>query len=310
MTTLVTGGCGFIGSHLVAKLLKNGEDVIVVDNLSTGKRENLRTGAELIIADIVNADTFPPLLEKVDRVFHLAAIASVELSHKHWYRSHQVNIGGLVNLFDSISRTGKNIPVVYASSAAVYGDCKALPIKESAPKIPLSAYGADKLACEQHGKIAAELHDIPNIGLRLFNVYGPNQDPHSPYSGVISIFMQRAGEGKPLTIFGNGQQSRDFVYVEDVVGTMLAAMRKLQTGVMAQGVFNVGTGNAVTIKELAEQVRSISGRDCIIEHGEPRSGEIQHSYCDNTRVKTELDYTPQCPLGHGLELTYDSVTHA
>lgn len=310
MTTLITGGCGFIGSHLARHVLQSGDSVIVVDDLSTGHRENMPRGAELIQADIVDANTFTPLMSRVDRVFHLAAIASVELSRSEWYRAHQVNIGGTVNLFQAIARAGKRIPVVYASSAAVYGDCKALPISETAATLPLSAYGADKLACEQHGKVAAALHGIPNAGLRFFNVYGPDQDPHSPYSGVISIFMQRASEGKPLTIYGSGEQSRDFVFVEDVVKTMLAAMDKLESGALDCGVFNVGTGKAITIKQLAEMVREISGNDFAIHHGPARDGEIRFSYCKNTLAAEKLGYIPECSLKHGLQLTYDSVKKA
>jgi UDP-glucose 4-epimerase len=143
--------------------------------------------------------------------------------------------------------------------------------------------------------------------MRFFNVYGPNQDPHSPYSGVISIFMQRAAESKDLTIFGDGEQSRDFVYVLDVVKTLDAAMQALQSGKETCNVFNVGTGNAITIRELAELVRRISGNAFPIYNGPPRSGEIRYSYCNNAHAAKQLGYIPSCPLEHGLQLTYDSV---
>lgn len=308
MATLVTGGCGFIGSHLVAQLVRSGERVLVVDDLSTGKRENLPPGVELAEADIVHPACFSPLLPVVDRVFHLAAIASVERSNRDWYRTHQVNIGGTVNLFHSIARSGRSIPVVYASSAAVYGDCPTLPIAETMPVAPLSAYGADKLACEQHAAVATELHGIPTAGLRFFNVYGPNQDAASPYSGVISIFMQKAAERQPLTILGDGEQTRDFVYVEDVVSTLLAAMEKLQTGALRRDVFNVGTGNAISIRKLAETINRIAGNDAPIQYGPARAGEIRHSYCANSHAATLLGYQPSCPLETGLQLTYGAVT--
>lgn len=306
MTILITGGCGFIGSHLVKRLLRDGERIRVVDDLSTGKRDAVPSEVELVEADIADPSVFPPLLHDVDRVYHLAAIASVEQSRINWYRSHQVNIGGTVNLFHAIARSGAPIPVVYASSAAIYGNCTALPIPEQTAPSPASAYGADKLACELHGRIAAELHGIPNVGLRFFNVYGPGQDPHSPYSGVISIFMERAAKAQDLSIYGNGQQSRDFVFVEDVVHTMRTAMEKLVDGTVRQDVFNVGTGKAVTIRELAEQVRSLSGHDVAIRHAPARQGEILHSYCDNRHAGEVLGYLPSCPLEDGLKRTYEA----
>ncbi|MCH2548042.1 MAG: GDP-mannose 4,6-dehydratase [Alphaproteobacteria bacterium] len=310
MTSLVTGGCGFIGSHLVEKLLQQGEEVIVVDNLSTGKRENLPANAELIEGDIVDANIFTPLLDRVNHVYHLAAVASVDLSRSAWYHAHKVNIGGTVNLLHSIAQSGKDIPVVYASSAAVYGDCDQLPLSEGAPAKPLSAYGIDKLSCENHARIATSIHNIPTAGLRFFNVYGPRQDPHSPYSGVISIFMQLASEKKALTIFGNGQQSRDFVYVDDVVQTLYVAMQKLDAKAIECGVFNVGTCNAVTIKQLAEQIRTISGHEFSIHYGPAREGDIQFSYCDNSLAKSQLGYTPTCKLEEGLRKTYGSVVQS
>lgn len=304
MTTLITGGCGFIGSHLVARLLRDGETVRIIDDLSTGSREALPDGVELTVGDIVDENIFPALLDGVDRVYHLAAIASVERSRTDWYRAHQVNIGGTVNLFHSIARSGRPVPVVYASSAAVYGDCATLPIHEQVAPMPLSAYGADKLACEWHGRIAAELHGIPTAGLRFFNVYGPGQDPHSPYSGVISIFMERAAQGQALTIYGDGLQSRDFVFVDDVVATLHAAMDKLLAGELKHGVFNVGTGKATTVRQLAEQVRAVSGKDIAIDHAPARQGEIQHSYCDNRLAAERLGVLPSCPLDLGLKRTY------
>lgn len=307
MTVLVTGGCGFIGSHIVRDLVRDGHAVRVLDDLSAGNRSTLPSGVEFIEGDIAEAGIFDAALEGVTQVFHLAAIASVERSRTDWLRCHAVNNGGMVNLLHSIAQRGSEIPVVYASSAAIYGNCDKLPIAEDIPAKPESAYGADKYGCELHGRVAAELHHIPNIGLRFFNVYGPGQDPRSPYSGVISIFMDRAIKGEALTIFGNGQQSRDFVYVDDVVRTMRAAMGKLTSGSITYGVYNVGTGKAVSITKLAEHIRDLSGKDIPIRYAPARQGEIMHSYCDNRRAVRELDYTPACSLDHGLTLTYESV---
>lgn len=304
MVALVTGGCGFIGSHLVASLVKSGVKVRVLDDLSTGRRGVLPQGVELIEADIVTEGVFHAALEGVEQVFHLAAIASVPRTVSEWHRTHQVNVGGLVNLFDAVSRTKRHIPVVFASSAAVYGNAEHLPVSEQSPTTPESAYGVDKLSCEWHGKVAEGLHSIPNIGLRFFNVYGPGQDPKSPYSGVISIFMERAAQGKPLVIYGDGTQSRDFVFVADVVNTVRAAMNALLAGRVRHGVFNVGTGNAVSIAELAREISRLSGAHVPVENAPARSGDILHSYCSNTLAGKVLGYLPVTALPEGLAQTY------
>ena len=306
MTTLITGGCGFIGSHLASHLLERGESVIVVDDLSTGKRENLSKDAQLVEADVVDPSVFPEPLESVDRVYHLAAIASVERARTEWYRAHQVNSGGMVNLLHSIVRSERRIPVVYASSAAVYGNAEQLPVTDSTPTHPLSAYGFDKLACEHHASLAAAF-DIPTVGLRFFNVYGPKQDPSSPYSGVISIFLDRAMRGEDLSIYGDGLQSRDFVYVSDVVQTLYRAMGRLEDGSITCDRFNVGMGNSISINELAETVRTLTGQSFTIHHVNARDGDIRHSYCDNTRTVEVLGYRPEVTLSEGLGITCEAL---
>lgn len=306
MTTLITGGCGFIGRHLTSALLAAGEKVIVLDDLSTGSKDALPQGAELVIGDITTTDIFDALVAQADRVYHLAAIASVERSRTDWYRAHTVNIGGTVNLFHAIAKSGKKLPVVYASSAAIYGDSDALPLAETTPAKPLSAYGADKYACEVHGKIAAELHGIPNAAMRFFNVYGPGQDPKSPYSGVISIFMDKARKGDPMTIFGDGSQSRDFVFVADVVRALRAAMEAAQLDGAGHEVFNVGTGKAITIQELARTIISLGGDRSELLFGPPREGEILHSYCDNRLAEKKLGFLPNTELVDGLKATYEA----
>ena len=199
---LVTGGCGFIGSHLVDRLLAEGAQVVVLDDLSTGRKENLAPGAELIIGDIRDRNSVRDAMTGVDGCFHLAAIASVEKAREAWSDTHAVNLAGTVTIFDAARHASSKgpVPVVYASSAAVYGnpgdDWKGR-ISEEAPTVPLSAYGADKLGCELHGRVAWTVHGVPTVGFRFFNVYGPRQDPASPYSGVISIFANRVAKRRP-----------------------------------------------------------------------------------------------------------------
>src|SRR5580658_5449763 len=212
-TYLVTGGAGFIGSHLCDALVADGHAVRVLDDLSTGKRANLPAGAELIEGDIADPAAVRQAVAGVDACFHLAAIASVARGVDDWLGTHRANLTGTITLFDELRRQPRPVPVVYASSAAIYGDCADLPIKESATKHPLSAYGADKYGCELHARVASHVHGVPTVGLRFFNVYGPRQDPRSPYSGVISIFCERLAAGRSVTVDGDGLQSRDFVYV-------------------------------------------------------------------------------------------------
>ncbi len=223
---LVTGGAGFIGSHLVDALLARGDVVRVLDDLSTGKRENLDPRAMLTVGDVADAAVVAGAMQGVDGCFHLAAVASVELGNRDWLGTHRTNLTGAITIFDAArrARPDRTVPVVYASSAAVYGDTPDLPLAESAATRPLSAYGADKLGCELHGRVAATVHGVRNAGCRFFNVYGPRQDPGSPYSGVISIFFNRIGRGQGITIFGDGGQTRDFIYVADVVEALLTTM--------------------------------------------------------------------------------------
>ncbi|MBY0407008.1 MAG: NAD-dependent epimerase/dehydratase family protein, partial [Rickettsiales bacterium] len=187
MHYIITGGAGFIGSYLMRRLLAAGHRLSVVDDLSSGKRENLPEGVEFIQADITTPGSLGTLLDTADGCFHLAAIVSVQRSQEEWLRTHQVNLGGTVALLDALRRSQRKVPFVFASTAAVYGTAQP-PHTEQAVCVPLSAYGADKLACECNSRLTSELYHIPTIGLRLFNVYGPGQDASSPYSGVISLF--------------------------------------------------------------------------------------------------------------------------
>ena len=272
-TYLVTGGAGFIGSHLCDALTRRGDTVRVLDDLSTGRRSNLAPGATLIEGDVADPAAVAAAMDGVDGCFHLAAIASVEKGITDWLGTHRANLTGTIAVFDAIRRQGRKIPVVYASSAAVYGDAP-VPIAETAPKAPLSAYGADKFGCELHARVASHVHGIPNVGLRFFNVYGPRQDPKSPYSGVISIFCERIAAGLPISIFGDGQQTRDFVYVTDVIRALLAAMALKPAD---SPVFNVCTGIPTSVAGLADLIAELAGKPLRAHTKPPRAGELRHS---------------------------------
>ncbi len=308
-TFLVTGGAGFIGSHLVAALLADGHRVRVVDDLSTGRRENLPDGVSFIEGSITDAALMQDAVGGIAGCFHLAAIASVERGIAAWLATHQVNLGGLITLFEAIRALPAPVPVVYASSAAVYGDAATLPITEETTTRPLSAYGADKLGCEQHALVASHVHGIPTLGLRFFNVYGPRQDPRSPYSGVISIFCDRLRAGQPIAVFGDGAQTRDFVFVADVVAALGAAMTRLRAGrvtpasVFPASVLNVCTGRATSVRDLAETIAGLCGRRADMRFAPARKGEIRHSLGAPEAMQAALGLGDPVPLRHGLAAT-------
>lgn len=301
-TWLVTGGAGFIGSHLVEALLRQGDQVRVLDDLSTGKRANLPPGTPLVEGDVADPAVMAGCVEGVDGCFHLAAIASVERGRTDWLGTHRTNQSGTIVLFDALRQAGLHVPVVYASSAAVYGDCPTVPITEDAACRPLSAYGADKLGCELHARVATHVHGIPTTGLRFFNVYGPRQDPASPYSGVISIFCRRIGQAEPIDIYGDGQQTRDFIYVADVVAGLLAAMRLPPPEAM---VFNLCTGIPTSVLDLAGSIATLAGTRLDATHRPPRGGEIRHSVGAPQRARAALGLPAPVLLQDGLRNVLD-----
>jgi len=292
---LVTGGCGFIGSHLIDSLIKDGHTVRILDNLSTGKRGNIQHDCEVIVGDVGNSEIVASSMENMDGCFHLAAIASVQQSNENWIGTHKTNLTGTINVFDAARQ--KKIPIVYASSAAVYGDNAEMPLKEYTDLRPLTAYGADKLGSELHARVASLVHGVPTVGLRFFNVYGPRQNPSSPYSGVISIFIKRLIEKKSIIIFGDGEQTRDFVYVGDVVSVLRSAMLNMSS---VPGVFNVCTGNSVSINKLVKVILSINGLSTPVEHKKTRKGDIRVSIGDPTRTKLMLGISAKISLADGL----------
>ncbi len=302
MRYLVTGGCGFIGSHLVDALLGAGHAVVVLDDLSSGQRGNLDPRASLVIGDVANSEDMAAVAKGVDGIFHLAAIASVQRCLDEWQRASAVNLGGTINALDAARRgPGTGVPVVFASSAAIYGDAGAAAVDEAHAPAPISFYGADKLGGEQHARIAASLMGVPATALRFFNIYGPRQDPRSPYSGVISIFSDRLRSGESLTIFGDGEQVRDFVFVGDVVRHLVAAMARLvRLRSPRFDVFNVCTGRATALNALLTTMAQVIGVDARAVHAAARPGDIRVSMGDPTRARRELAVEAEMPLHTGL----------
>ncbi|MEQ1887653.1 MAG: NAD-dependent epimerase/dehydratase family protein [Alphaproteobacteria bacterium] len=297
---LVTGGCGFIGSHLVDALLAAGHRVRVLDDLSTGTTDNLPAGVELQEGDVADHATVGAAMAGMEGCFHLAAIASVPRSNEEWRRTHDVNLTGAINVFDH-ARAGAEHgprPVVYASSAAVYGAPAYIPLDEAAPVLPLTAYGADKLGCEQHGYVAWEVHRVPTRGFRFFNVYGPRQHPDNPYAGVVSIFADRLRKAQGVKIFGDGQQTRDFIYVRDVVQILQRAMAQPWQGAQ---VMNIATGNGTTVLQLAQTIARICGNAApqITWEG-ARTGDIKMSIGAAPRLQQILGIAPRISLEEGL----------
>ena len=300
---LVTGGCGFIGSHLTDALLAAGHTVRVLDDLSTGTRDNLPATVEVIVGDVADHATVGGAMQGVDGCFHLAAIASVQRSNEEWRRTHDVNLSGAINIFDHASAS--HCPVVYASSAAVYGAPARIPLDEDAPVFPLTAYGADKLGCEQHGAVAWEVHQVPTRGFRFFNIYGPRQHPDNPYAGVVSIFADRLRKRQGIKIFGDGKQTRDFVYVRDVVRILQHAMAAPWTGAQ---VMNIATGNGVTVVHLAETIARLCGNGAPeITWEAARTGDIKMSIGVTPRLQQILGVKPEIDLETGLAQYLNSL---
>ncbi len=296
MHVLITGGAGFIGSHTAGCLLDEGHRVTVLDNLSSGKRENLPTSSDLrlIVGDINDAAAVADAISGCDRVLHLAAQVSVAASVEEPVPSCRDNILGFVNILDHARRNGIT-RMVYASSAAVYGQPTELPLNETSPTAPSSPYGLEKLLNDQYARLATDLYGMCMLGMRYFNVYGPKQDPSSPYSGVISLFVDRLRRGEELNVHGDGGQTRDFVYVGDVA--------RINTAALAgdiEGVMNVGTGSSGTLMDLVEVLGEIAGVTPKVNHGPARQGDIRHSATSVERLRQTLASFPFTPLREGL----------
>jgi nucleoside-diphosphate-sugar epimerase len=299
----VTGGAGFIGSHIVEALLSRGDEVLVIDDLSSGKRENLK-GLEpcrLYATDLATEPRLADYLAGVDTVFHQAAVASVSRSIRDPKGSHRANVDATLNLLEACVRAGVR-RVVYASSSAVYGDSATLPTHEDAPPRPISPYGAQKHCSEMYMQAFWRSYGLETVALRYFNVFGPRQDASSPYSGVIAKFISALLAPERPVIYGDGLQTRDFIYVSNVVEANLSAGRAPDA---AGGVFNVAGGVQITLRNMLESMQSIVGSDMEPLFEEARAGDIRHSQADITRITEQLDWTPGTGFHAGLIKTVD-----
>ena len=300
---LVTGGAGFIGSHLAEELARRGQKVRVLDNLSTGKRRNLEhiPGVEFVEGDLADPDACVRGVQGVDYVLHQAAIPSVPRSVKDPVTSNRANIDGSLNILVAARDAGVK-RLVYAGSSSAYGDTPTLPKREDMPTRPLSPYALQKLVAEQYCQMFTQLYGLETVTIRYFNVFGPRQDPGSPYSGVISLFSTALLEGRQPMVYGDGEQTRDFTYVANVVDGVLRAC----TAPDASGeVINVATGGRISLNELLRTMNRIVGTSVKAVFKEPRSGDVRDSQADISKAKTLLDYTPTVGLEEGLERTLE-----
>lgn len=292
-TVLITGGAGFIGGHL-ADRLAGVADVRVFDNLSGGDRSRIPAEATLVEGDIRDRAQLEDAMAGVDTVFHQAGMVSVPLSVDEPRACHTTNGTATLDLLEAARR--EDARVVFASSAAIYGQPESVPVPEEARKQPNSPYGIEKLAGDQYVRLYADRYGLPSVALRYFNVYGPQQS-NNQYAGVIGTFFEQARSGGPITVEGDGKQTRDFVHVDDVVQANLLAATSDVSGT----AFNVGTGQTTTVEELARTVKAVTGTDASITHTDPRPGDIRHSQADIDRITERLGFEPRVSLRSGLE---------
>jgi UDP-N-acetylglucosamine/UDP-N-acetyl-alpha-D-glucosaminouronate 4-epimerase len=301
-TTLVTGGGGFIGSHLVDRLLELGHAVRVLDNFSTGHRANLRrtlAHIELLEGDLRDPDTVRRAMQGAEIVLHQGALPSVPRSVNDPRTSNAVNVEGTLNVLLAARDAGVR-RVVVASSSSVYGDTPTLPKIETMPPTPRSPYAISKLAAEQYTCAFAALYGLETVALRYFNVFGPRQDPTSQYAGVIALFCTAALHGQPYTLQGDGLQSRDFTYVDNAVQANILAATAPD---LAGQIFNIACGQRITLLEMVAILNRLVGRDLPIEYGPPRTGDVRHSLADINRARQLLGYTPAVDVAEGLART-------
>jgi len=309
MRAIVTGGAGFIGSNLVDALVERGDEVTVVDNLATGKRENLagatERGVELVEESITDAAAMVKLAERVkpEAIFHFGAQIDVRKSAADPAWDASVNVVGTINMLEAARIAGVRRFVNSSTGGAIYGEAQQIPAPETHPAVPEAPYGLSKWCAEQYCEFHRRFHEVPAVSLRYGNVYGPRQDPLGE-AGVIAIFCGKLLSGEKPTIFGDGTQTRDYVYVSDVVAANLAALEHPE----ATGAYNVGTEREASVLDLVEVLRRISSQDDFeADFAPPRKGEVQHIALDTTRAREELGWQAQVGLDQGLERTLASL---
>jgi nucleoside-diphosphate-sugar epimerase len=300
---LVTGGAGFIGSHLAAELAGRGERVRIVDNLSTGKRRNLDAvpDAEFFEGDLADRAVAERAVSGVDYVLHQAAIPSVPRSVQDPITSNRSNIDATLNVLVAARDAGVK-RLVYAGSSSAYGDTPTLPKREDMPASPLSPYALQKLVGEQYCQMFTRLYGFQTVTIRYFNVFGPRQDPSSPYSGVISLFISALVDGRRPTIYGDGEQTRDFTYVANVVDGVL---RACEAPYAAGEIINVATGGRTSLNQLFAELRALTGSAIEAVYGKPRAGDVRHSQADISKAKRVLGYEPRVTFEEGLRRTLE-----
>ncbi len=295
---LVTGGAGFIGSHTVDLLLENEISVRVLDNFTSGHRSNLPEShplLEVVVGDITSQATVNEAMHDVSHCLHLAAQVSVVASFEDPVHSAMQNIIGFVNIITEAQNQGVE-RLVYASSAAIYGQPSEIPLPEQAEKLQLSPYGLEKQVDEEYADLFTRVYGFSSLGQRYFNVFGPRQDPKSPYAGVIALFVDRIVDGKGITVYGDGYQTRDFIYVQDVARANLAALQ----GDLS-GACNVGTGAQSTLLDLIEALSDITGKTSEVSHEPAREGDIKHSLANVTKMNQQLGVKAQTSMKDGLQ---------
>ena len=299
---LVTGGAGFIGSHIAGELVRKGYLVRIIDNFSTGKRENISSfldKVELVEADIREFKACRKVVEGIDCVLHQAALTSVPLSIKNPLLTNEINITGTLNLLLT-SRAAKVQRLVFASSAAVYGEDSRLPKTENMEGLPISPYALSKWVGELYCRLFSRLYGLSTVCLRYFNIFGPRQDPFSQYASVIPNFIGKMLKEKKPTVFGDGEQSRDFLYVSNVVDANILASKASK---VSGEVFNIAAGEKTTVNSLVKELNEVLGKEITPAYDDPRSGDIKHSYADISKARKMLKYEPTVSFSKGLNET-------
>ncbi len=305
MKYLVTGGAGFIGSHIVDELVKKEKEVVVIDNFSTGNKDNLSSvisDIELVEGDIRDIDLMNELCKKCDYVLHQAALRSVPRSVDDPVSTNDVNINGTLNLLIA-AREGGVKKFVYASSSSAYGDTRKLPKEEIQRPLPISPYAVSKLTGEHYCRAFSHTFGLETVSLRYFNVFGPRQSPESKYAAVVPIFIKQAMENKPLTVHGDGKQSRDFTYVKNVVNAnLLAAEAENVSG----EVFNIACNNRYSVLDVAREILENTGKEVPFEYQPPRAGDVRHTQADISKAEKLLGYRVEVDFKEGMKKTVES----